>query len=426
MKNNKISFIASNITEVSDPSQKQFATLKIDAFASGDNLHNIFISDETLYKTAHTIINKPLLWAYNQKTDDIGGHDPTEVPCGVIPESNQLTFSRTEDGRTMLSVIARVWKQYSGYLLDFFKRDGSMKPVSVEMEVLETQRRENGVLELTDFSYTGVTILGSQLIPAIPGAKALVLNFAEATDAYNKAYLEEFGAEQKLGVENKLEEGQVIVEIEQPVEETIEVEEELNDEAQGELADVVEETSVDPVESEQEPQDEESDVEETVEDGTVELEQTDVLQPVREAFAEDESLISKLDAEDYKGVIEALFAKLGELEVALASLKESNEQLEFSKDALLSFKEEIEKEQLDKEIASVVDSVKDVVSEDELNALLESSKEYNLENIKEWKNAAQAAAYRATQNSKPQQKPEVIVPVSEQTGKKKSGGFLWD
>ena len=424
--NKKISFIASNITDISDPSQKQFANLKIDAFASGDNLHGIYISDETLYKTAHTIINKPLLWAYNKDTDDIGGHEPTEVPCGVIPETNQLTFTRTSDGRTMLSVVARVWKQYSGYLLDFFKRDGSMKPVSVEMEVLETKRHADDTLELTDFAYTGVTILGSQLIPAIPGAKALVLNFAEATEAYNKAYLEEFGAEQELSVENKLKKGQVIVKIEQQFEETIEVEEKPNDEEQLETAEETVEATVEDVESVEQTEAEETVVEEVQEPEVVDVEQPDVLQPVREAFADDESLIAKLDAEDYQGVIEALFSKLGELKALLASLEEQKESLEFSKQSLLAFKEEVEKAELEKEISETIESVKNAISEEEVSTLLDSAKEYNLENIKEWKNAALAAAYRATQNTKPQQKPEVITPMAEKTGKNKSGGLLWD
>lgn len=424
--NKKISFIASNITDISDPSQKQFANLKIDAFASGDNLHGIYISDETLYKTAHTIINKPLLWAYNKETDDIGGHDPTEVPCGVIPESNQLTFTRTEDGRTMLSVVARVWKQYSGYLLDFFKRDGAMKPVSVEIEVLGTQKNVDNTLELTDFAYTGVTILGSQLIPAIPGAKALVLNFAEATDAYNKAYLEEFGAEQMLGVENKLKEGQVIVKIEQQFEDNTEVEKELNDEAQQESVDEVEETVVETAEAEHQTEAEVEISEANEEEAEVEVAQFDIMQSIKEAFQEDEVLLEKFDEGDYQGFIECLSTMWSEMKAKLASLEEQKEELEFSHQGLLKFKEDAEKAALEKEISSTIEDIKSVVSEDEIDSLLDSAKEYNLENIKEWKNAAQAAAYRATQTTKPQEHIEVVAPLPKNSKKGNSSGLLWD
>ena len=424
--NKKISFIASNITDISDPSQKQFANLKIDAFASGDNLHGIYISDETLYKTAHTIINKPLLWAYNKETDDIGGHDPTEVPCGVIPESNQLTFTRMDDGRTMLSVVARVWKQYSGYLLDFFKRDGAMKPVSVEIEVLGTQKHVDDTLELTDFAYTGVTILGSQLIPAIPGAKALVLNFAEATDAYNKAYLEEFGAEQMLGVENKLKEGQVIVKIEQQFEDNTEVEQELNDEVQQESVGEVEETVVETAEAEHQTEAEEETSEVVEEEVEVEVAQFDILQSIKEAFQGDEVLLEKFDEGDYQGFIEYLATMWSEMKAKLTSLEEQKEELEFSHQDLVKFKEDAEKEALEKEISSTIEDIKSVVSKEEVDSLLDSAKEYNLENIKEWKNAAQAAAYRATQTAKPQENVEVVAPLPKNGKKGNSSGLLWD
>ena len=424
--NKKISFIASNITDISDPSQKQFANLKIDAFASGDNLHGIYISDETLYKTAHTIINKPLLWAYNKDTNDIGGHDPTEVPCGVIPESNQLTFTRMDDGRTMLSVVARVWKQYSGYLLDFFKRDGLTKPVSVEVEVLGTQKHSDDTLELTDFAYTGVTILGSQLIPAIPGAKALVLNFAEATDAYNKAYLEEFGAEQMLGVENKIKDGQVIVKIEQQFEENTEVEKELNDEAQQESVDEVEETVVETAEAEHQTEAEEEVSEVTEEEAEEEVAQFDILQSIKEAFSDDEVLLEKFNAEDYQGAVEYLVNIFGEMKTKLASLEEQKEELQFSYQDLVKFKEDAEKEALEKEISSTIEDIKSVVSKEEVDSLLDSAKEYNLENIKEWKNAAQAAAYRATQTAKPQENVEVVAPLPKNGKKGNSSGLLWD
>ena len=66
----------------------------------------------------------------------------------------------------MLSVIAYVWKKYTGELLHIFKRDGGKKPVSVEMIVYETKNRPDGSIELLDFKYEGVTILGSFVTPS--------------------------------------------------------------------------------------------------------------------------------------------------------------------------------------------------------------------------------------------------------------------
>ena len=37
----------------------------------------------------------------------------------------------------MIRVLGKIWKRYSGKLIDILKRDGGEKAVSVEMEVLD-------------------------------------------------------------------------------------------------------------------------------------------------------------------------------------------------------------------------------------------------------------------------------------------------
>ena len=205
---NKIHFDVNDVQLVSENIDSSFAILSIDFFASGDNRHHLFVSEESLMKNAHTIKNVPLVWKYDDRLDDIYTHDPGEVPCGFIPESATIKDSRLPDGRVMLSVIAYVWKKYSGKILEFFKRDGD-KPVSVEMSVFET-KKNGDIEELKDFKFEAITILGSFVTPAIPMAKATVLQFAEE---YKEIVKLEFGKYDELNfkipnvVKNNAKEG---------------------------------------------------------------------------------------------------------------------------------------------------------------------------------------------------------------------------
>ena len=175
----KISFAIENAEMVQENPDSNFALLALDFFASGDNLHDLYVSEETLLRTADTIKKCPLVWKYDKILDDAYTHDIDEVPCGFVPEAATISNKKMEDGRTMLSTVAYVWKRYTGPLLSFFKRDGGRKPVSVEMSVYKTKPIKEGKTELLDFRYEGITVLGSLVTPAIPLANASVLSFAK-------------------------------------------------------------------------------------------------------------------------------------------------------------------------------------------------------------------------------------------------------
>jgi hypothetical protein len=188
-----VDFAIENIEIFEDPNDSQFATLKIDAFASGDNRHNLYVSEETLRRTASTILEKPLVWLYNKSTDDASSHSELEQICGFIPNYSELTFSDTQDGRVMLQCTGRIWTRYSGKLMEIFERDKN-KAVSVELEVLEESENEKlGIPEILDFVYRCITILGQTVTPAIPGAKADLLAFAaKEKEDYEEALQLEF------------------------------------------------------------------------------------------------------------------------------------------------------------------------------------------------------------------------------------------
>jgi hypothetical protein len=185
----KLSFTIDNAELVNENVDSKFSLLSLDFFASGRNLHDTFVSEETLMRTAETIKNCPIVWMYDPILNDAYTHSPEEVPCGFIPESAEIKYRKLEDSRTMVSVTSYVWKKFSGKILDFFRRDNSEKPVSVEMSVYETQEKSDGLLELLDYRFEAVTILGSFVKPAIPLARATVLQFAKE---YKNDYSLEF------------------------------------------------------------------------------------------------------------------------------------------------------------------------------------------------------------------------------------------
>lgn len=198
----KLSFTVENIEEIQENPSSSFAHMQVDFFASGDNAHKLYVSEETLRKTAETIYNVPVVWKYDSRTDDAGSHDEGEYAIGVIREGSKIKEKKLNDGRTMLSVPALIWKKYSGRLIDIFKRD-KKKSVSVEMSVLDASD-DGGRQELLDYRFEAITILGSRVTPAINLAEMTVLSFAEEQREFEKAYEKEFVHDKYSGIDFKI------------------------------------------------------------------------------------------------------------------------------------------------------------------------------------------------------------------------------
>jgi len=175
--------------------KSQFSLLRVDAFATGKSLHDTFVTEETLRRTANTILQKPFVFAIDKRFDDLSSHVPEEVAGGFVPHNSRLEFRQLEDGRLMLSCDVLIWKRYSNNLVEYFKRDGGKKGVSVEVEVFESKEDEKtGLLELVDYAFQAITGLGDMISPAIPNAQA-VMAFSKE---YKEAYEIEFGKYDEL------------------------------------------------------------------------------------------------------------------------------------------------------------------------------------------------------------------------------------
>lgn len=174
----------------------QFATARIQAFASGQNLHDLTCSEETLKATAPTIFYKPLIYFIDEKRGDFGSHTTPDKsrPAGfVLPDSAE--FIRLGDGRLSLNVTVKIWKKYAPSAMKIFQRSGGKKSVSVEMELFDYELDEDGqISEMKDFSYLGVCILGDSIREASPGANIQLLSFSEEMKNFESAILLEFSS----------------------------------------------------------------------------------------------------------------------------------------------------------------------------------------------------------------------------------------
>lgn len=185
-----VSFSIDKLELIEATNKSQFARAKVDCFASGNNAHNMPMSEDTLRKYAETILGKPLTYVIEKPwfgKVDFGDHDALQVPMGYFSELNaEIEFRELGDGRIMMSAYANIWKRYASSALKIFARDGMKKSVSVEMQVINTEEDELGRKEIKDFAFAGCTVLGSKVNPAVKDANIEILEFSQAKEQNEK------------------------------------------------------------------------------------------------------------------------------------------------------------------------------------------------------------------------------------------------
>lgn len=169
-----------NIQDISD---NQLAKIEMWVVKSGDNKHNLPISEDAIKKAANTLVGKPILYKYNKYTKDFMGHEIDEIPCGVVLSKDDIRFEYDENGELWLVATAYIWKYYCPEVMEVFEKHDGEKPISMEIQLVET--KENGdKTEILSFVFLGVTLIGDS--PAIPNAKATVLKFSEMVEEVKK------------------------------------------------------------------------------------------------------------------------------------------------------------------------------------------------------------------------------------------------
>lgn len=187
MQSKRCNFEVDNFKVVEENSNSQFATLEIDVCRSGQNSHEMPISRSAIEYAANSIKGKPILAAFDILDTDFLGHEDNEQPVGFFVEEEPQIIEKEYDGNPELFIRAKgkVWKRYFDNAMNIFKRKGGKTDVSMEIDMLDFQEPEHGKEGFINiFSILGCTLLGVK--PAIRGAEAKVLSFAEMKDEYDK------------------------------------------------------------------------------------------------------------------------------------------------------------------------------------------------------------------------------------------------
>lgn len=187
MQSKRCNFEVDNFKVVEENSNSQFATLEIDVCRSGQNSHKMPISRSAIEYAANSIKGKPILAAFDVLDTDFLGHEENEQPVGFFIEEEPQIIEKEYDGNPELFIRAKgkVWKRYFDNAMNIFKRKGGKTDVSMEIDMLDFQEPEydkEGFINI--FSILGCTLLGVK--PAIRGAEAKVLSFAEIKDEYDR------------------------------------------------------------------------------------------------------------------------------------------------------------------------------------------------------------------------------------------------
>ena len=177
---------------------------KVTIMHEGTNRNNTHFSLESIKKAEETIKNRPLL-GYIERDDEGEAKDFTdhrrvfkitkdgisvyylEQPLGVFPESCN---PRYEDigGVTHFVADCYIWENYSNEALSLIEDTDGEKQVSMEIYLNESEELDNGVTDITDFTFMAVTILGDDVIQGMNGTCGLELFSSNEEDTN----LEEF------------------------------------------------------------------------------------------------------------------------------------------------------------------------------------------------------------------------------------------
>lgn len=189
----KMMFEVENAEIIDEEPSSQFATARIFAFSTGKSLHDTTCDVEDLKRTAPTIYEKPIIFEYDSRLRDFGGHSTHPIISGFIVQDS-LEFFERPDGRTSFSVFAKIWKMYAPKFMDVFSDTNTKnKSVSVEIEINKSEQLSNGLLKLIDWAYSAVCVLGEFVSPASPDAEIQMLSFAkDNNEKYQEAYSKEF------------------------------------------------------------------------------------------------------------------------------------------------------------------------------------------------------------------------------------------
>ena len=194
-------FSLSNDFSLNNP---DFHLVKLRIMSSGENYNGSSFTIDSLNKAKDSVAYTPILANIVEREDgelDANGHDIDfemkvdykgnisfketyiERPVGVfLNNSTEIKYDEENDVN-YIQAYGIIWKTYSS-MYDILKRD-EVKDVSVEIEVINGQFRDDGYYEIQEYNILATTILGNGNLPAIENSR-IEFNFSQDNDYRSK------------------------------------------------------------------------------------------------------------------------------------------------------------------------------------------------------------------------------------------------
>ena len=204
-QNKKLSFeIDATQIDIKPYLQKEFLELRMKAISTANpNRNDSWFTRESLERSKGTFINKPILgyfengdfvshngeWERDQETNldywnTLGSKG--ERILGLIRSQDEVKIVEEPDGLSWIVFSCALWCQYNFKQVKRLLKDakkakssgGPVKNISVEIDVVDYEMLDNGIMKINEFNLVGVTILGSRngvkVEPGIEGAELTV------------------------------------------------------------------------------------------------------------------------------------------------------------------------------------------------------------------------------------------------------------
>ena len=186
--------------------QKDFLELSMKAISSANpNVNNTWFTRESMERSLGSFVNKPILGYF--ENDDFVSHNGSwdhdtetqmdywntlgkkgERILGIIRESDEIKIVEDKQGLSWVVFTCALWTQYSFKQVKRLIKDakrakrngGPTKNISVEVDLTDYEKMDNGVTKINAFNLVGVTILGTRngikVEPGIEGAELSVVD----------------------------------------------------------------------------------------------------------------------------------------------------------------------------------------------------------------------------------------------------------
>ena len=401
MQTHKLLTFAESNENLQSINDAQFVLARVRCFAEGITSHGWKFSLDAVKKASFSLCGKPILWSYSTWTDDAQGHEPDEIACGFIPKSEELAdiqYVYDENyEKTFVEVNCYIWKVYADKIVDILARTDGVKDVSSELWIIGQDEADE--YNVTDYVYTGVTILGEAINPAVKGADIRVVKFSEEYKQAEAEFVKTLNSEDgdtKMDNE-KIQELDNATEVTTTTvrvsEYTTKYDDDGNYAGDREETHCVSETTVEEVPETEvfEETATEAEVEETVEVDNAECDKEDNA----EGCIEDKNS----ETPDYEALYNAAQEQVNALTSERDELKASYSAMEVKCADLEEYKANKETEEMTKAVNCAISEVADCFSADEIEEW--KAKAVNCSNIDAFKNELKACAFDKQKSTKP-------------------------